>query len=212
MTTPEDFGWGAPCDTNTLTTVTSAGIRWTVRKEMAPIVVAFVQHWHESVEPLDSAQCWSFACRNIRGSTSPSFHSWGLALDLNAQKHPLGKRGTFSRDQETAIRELCQRYGFRWGGDFDDRADEMHVEVAVTPTTAAKIAATLEDNDMTPEQAQMLADIAGGMRVLTKQRNPDGSDPDPAHPSVPDLYKLVGELGRKVDSLSDEVRASRSGG
>ena len=65
----------------------------------------------------------------IRGSTdSLSNHSSGTAIDLNAIKHPLGKRNTFTDKQEIIIRQIAAKYGCKWGGDWK-RADEMHFEI-----------------------------------------------------------------------------------
>lgn len=75
---------------------------------------------------------WGWASRPIRGSEVISNHASGTAMDLNATRHPLGKRGTFTRRQVKRIHYLLSaRYlgAIRWGGDYVNRADEMHWEV-----------------------------------------------------------------------------------
>jgi hypothetical protein len=37
------------------------------------------------------------------------------------------------------IRALAKKYGLKWGGDYTNRKDEMHFEVAVTQEKAAKL-------------------------------------------------------------------------
>jgi hypothetical protein len=37
------------------------------------------------------------------------------------------------------IRALAKKYGLTWGGDYRNRKDEMHFEVAVNEAKAAKI-------------------------------------------------------------------------
>ena len=64
--------------------------------------------------------CWNV--RSIVGSSHPSLHSWGLAIDLNASEFPLGS----SKRQEPTLLHLFARRGFFYGGDFYRRPDPMH--------------------------------------------------------------------------------------
>lgn len=108
---------------------TSPSVYVPVRSEVAPLLIGFMTEFHRTVEPLRAGWCWGFAFRAIRDSFAPSRHSAGIALDFNAPRHPLGRRGTFSPRQAEQIRALCRKYGLRWGGDYRGRADEMHVEI-----------------------------------------------------------------------------------
>lgn len=92
----------------------------------------FARAFHKHVEPIRDPGCWSYASRTIRGSSSTlSNHASGTAIDLNAPRHPLGKRGTFTPAQRAQLRQLLNAAGgaIRWGGDYTGRADEMHFEV-----------------------------------------------------------------------------------
>jgi len=42
------------------------------------------------------------------------------------------------------IRALAKKYGIIWGGDYRNRKDEMHFEIALTPAKAAELIAKLE--------------------------------------------------------------------
>jgi hypothetical protein len=53
----------------------------------------------------------------------------------------LGKVGTFPNEKVPMIRALAKKYGLTWGGDYKNRKDEMHFEIALTP---AKVAALVE--------------------------------------------------------------------
>jgi hypothetical protein len=76
----------------------------------------------------------------VRGSEDKlSCHSSGTAIDINATKHALGKVGTFPNEKVPMIRALAKKYGLKWGGDYVNRKDEMHFEVAVTPAKAAEL-------------------------------------------------------------------------
>lgn len=122
-----------------------------VHEKVAPIVAALVTDLEaETGEAPVEGHCWGFAPRKIRGSaTRWSNHAWGLAIDYNAPAHPLGSRGTWQHPD--AVRRVAARYGFRWGGDYSGRADEMHFEYMGTPTQAERLVRRLdniEEDDM----------------------------------------------------------------
>jgi peptidoglycan hydrolase-like protein with peptidoglycan-binding domain len=48
--------------------------------------------------------CWGHAYREISGSTTLSNHASGIAIDINAPRHPLGASGTFSSTQVSRTR------------------------------------------------------------------------------------------------------------
>ena len=63
--------------------------------------------------------------RVIRGQTShPSTHSWGIAIDLEAEKYPLGSTRRFTDE----IVKIFKDAGFFYGGDFRSRKDPMHFQ------------------------------------------------------------------------------------
>jgi hypothetical protein len=67
-----------------------------------------------------------YARRSIRGSGShPSTHSWGIAIDLEAEKYPLGSSERFPDEVVRIFREA----GFFYGGDFLSRKDPMHFQL-----------------------------------------------------------------------------------
>lgn len=104
------------------------------RGDCAVVLLDFAAWFHKNVEPLDAGQLddWGYAERTIRGSTTTlSNHASGTAMDLNATRHPLGRVGTFTAAQASAIRRKLREYGgvIRWGGDYRQRKDEMHFEI-----------------------------------------------------------------------------------
>jgi hypothetical protein len=111
------------------------GLRLSVRKEVAPLLIGFATDYHNTVEPLRPGHTWGHAPRQIPGGSSWSFHAPGIAMDFNADWHPEYKRGTFRTDQVKTIRELLAKYSyagkslFRWGGDYRNHGDEMHFEL-----------------------------------------------------------------------------------
>ena len=67
---------------------------------------------------------YAFRCQ--RDSDIISTHTWGIAIDLNASKNPLGGAST----QDPRIVDIFKQQGFMWGGDFQHRKDPMHFQLA----------------------------------------------------------------------------------
>jgi len=68
-----------------------------------------------------------YARRSIRGQTShPSLHSWGVAIDMGASTHLLGKMAPWPQP----ILDAFAGAGFFWGGNFKSRRDCMHFQLA----------------------------------------------------------------------------------
>ncbi len=68
-----------------------------------------------------------YARRSIRGQAShPSLHSWGVAVDMGASTHPLGKMVPWPQ----GILDAFASAGFFWGGNFKSRKDCMHFQLA----------------------------------------------------------------------------------
>lgn len=117
--------------------VPGTNVKLVVRNDAAGDILLHIAAWFDkNVEDIDNGRGglddWGYAERPIRGSsTLLSNHASGTAIDLNAPRHSLGKRNTFSDKQERAIRKQLELYdgAIRWGGDYARRADEMHFEV-----------------------------------------------------------------------------------
>jgi hypothetical protein len=68
-----------------------------------------------------------YAKRAIRGSVGrASCHSWGIAIDMCASKYPLGSL----KRMPDAIIKAFRDAGFFYGGDFKNRKDPMHFQLA----------------------------------------------------------------------------------
>jgi hypothetical protein len=117
-------------------------IKLACAKAVAPLLVGFAAEFHQLIEPIDEGGLddWGYCFRQVRGdAVNLSNHSSGTAIDLNATKHPLGKVGTFPIEKVPMIRALAKKYGLIWGGDYRNRKDEMHFEIALTPAKAAAL-------------------------------------------------------------------------
>lgn len=66
-----------------------------------------------------------YAARAQRGSSKPSLHLWGAAIDLNPSTNQLGTEG----DMSPAIVRAFEDHGWTWGGRWG-RPDPMHFQFA----------------------------------------------------------------------------------
>lgn len=71
---------------------------------------------------------------NRNDASSLSFHSFGIAIDLDAAQNPNGG-GTAGNTPTTCTTnmpadfvDVWKKYGFRWGGDYRSTCDAMHFE------------------------------------------------------------------------------------
>lgn len=65
-----------------------------------------------------------FNIRKKRGAESPSLHSWGVAIDINAAWNGFGKKPTLSKDFVKCFTDA----GFDWGGSWV-KPDAMHFQL-----------------------------------------------------------------------------------
>lgn len=139
-------GWPASQDPDAIDcdwyTVPGTNVRLRLSSHAAPLLVCAARAWHRKVEPLKEGWCWSYAYRNISGTSTLSNHSSGTAIDLNAPWHPMGVPAskTLTFRQRVRARRIAKRFGLTWGGTWTTRPDAMHYEVRLTPAQAkAKI-------------------------------------------------------------------------
>lgn len=142
--TAEARGWGRGWPANNASKMVTVsrpdGVRVPVHREIAELV-AWLLEWTERLGyDLRPGWCWGYSNRPIRGTRRPSNHSWGLAGDLNAPENPMGPRTGKIRKHPKVI-DLWERFGFRWGGRYSGRADDMHMEFMGTPADAKAMTA-----------------------------------------------------------------------
>ena len=106
------------------------------RDGSAGFLLAHLALWFDNkVEVLDRGKYddWGWAARDVRGSSTPSNHSSGTAIDLNATQHPMGvpTARTFTKSEIALIHKRLDFYNdcIRWGGDYKSRPDAMHFEI-----------------------------------------------------------------------------------
>jgi hypothetical protein len=130
--------------------IPSTTLKLQCAEAVAPLLIGFAAEFHSLIEHIDggSLDDWGYCYRDVRGNVGKlSNHSSGTAIDLNATKHPLAKVGTFPNEKVPMIRALAKKYGLIWGGDYRNRKDEMHFEIALPPAKVAALIAKLEKDN-----------------------------------------------------------------
>jgi hypothetical protein len=102
----------------------------------------------------DDPGCWGYGCRGTKGSDgkltdTPSFHSWGLALDVNAPHNVFGaaRQDTQLGQPEYAwVIKLMHEYGFFWIGPAI--GDWMHFSFCGSPADADAMLAKAKKNHL----------------------------------------------------------------
>lgn len=129
---------------DTAPSATTPFITGRVRPGDVDVIFTYLgQRFNDEVEHIRKDWSWGWAKRNVRGSARViSNHASATANDFNAPAHPLGKRNTFSSKQVDRIRGILRDLEgvVRWGGDYRNRADEMHFEVIGNASAVKRVA------------------------------------------------------------------------
>lgn len=105
-----------------------SGARFSVAAEHADRFQALVNDLEAKGYPIRGDQSGGYNKRNIAGTSTPSQHSFGRAIDVNWNENARGKPGSIPED---VALELAKKHGMTWGGTWKNR-DDMHFEVADT--------------------------------------------------------------------------------
>ncbi|BBG01535.1 MULTISPECIES: M15 family metallopeptidase [Pseudonocardia] len=128
-------GWpscgGAKASGTAIVTADVSGTRFSVHKRIARLVDLLVDATERRGYLLKPGQCGGYNCRPIGGTSSPSNHSWGLAVDLNWNDNPM--RRPLTTNMPSWMPAMWNRYGFAWGGHYTGTPDAMHFEAMGTP-------------------------------------------------------------------------------
>lgn len=156
--------WGRRCEIPTAVVSTPwQGDRVRIHHLLAPLFLeACVAAFRDDHAGFAPRRIDSYACRNVRGSTSPSLHSWALAVDLFATDEGVPPPGGVWCPDDTVTpgfaRHFTQR-GFRWGRWFS-RQDWPHLEFPGPPPGPSS---TIVD----PEEARVALNQPASSIVLS---------------------------------------------
>lgn len=214
--------FGPPCDTSDMSThvvpiIGKVYFHDRVAKALAGVMQDIAAAGLASLVDMDDFG-GTYCCRTVRGSTARSPHSWGVAIDLNVT-HKLrngsevsgGDTNFHCKRSEIAqsLRKLApffRRWGFSWGGDWNDAyLDPMHFE-------ATELTVALSEGKPVPD-----AFLSACGRLGTVSGLPEGIIVQYTtgevltrsgrliddHLFVP-LRELEPALGRLVDHIADQ--------
>ena len=142
-------GWGRGWPQNNSSKMVTirakkSGVTLAVHKAVAPILQFCIDTVEErgylfDYGPKDVNDDWGYANRPIGNTSIPSNHSWGLAVDLDAQQYPQGQR---KRRPPQWVDDVFAKYRFDNGAPWSN-PDPMHYEFNGTPADARFLVASL---------------------------------------------------------------------
>jgi hypothetical protein len=205
---------------------TAAGVRFAAANaDVATIGQYLIERFHSEVEPITGGihDDWSFAVRNVRGSTTIiSNHSSATAWDLNAVRHPRRATGTFTAAEIRRLRNILADitddsgdHVIRWGGDFKTVVDAMHLEIhaggrsvhqAAEKIRAAR--AAQEDDVKDSDKADIAREV---VRLLSATANIPNQALHPGEPAAAN-FTLPGALSnveKNQDQENERTAADR---
>ncbi len=148
--------WPLPAVTGSV----KSGPVWTVLNWLA-------REYAARVEKINRGDSWGYAHRVVRGGSAWSNHASGTAVDFNASRHPMGRRGTMTAKQATACRQLERDADgvLNWG---DNIPDEMHWEIAkgISGAAVEKFATKLLQRALNARGAKLVVDGIRGDKTL----------------------------------------------
>lgn len=184
-------GWPNAQTSKMKTLVRSDGLKISFRQEMVTLFGILIDETERRGYDVKVGQTWGFANRPISGTNTPSNHSWGLAIDINAPTNPRKRPKT--TDIPTDIVDVWKKYGFRWGGDYVNAVpDTMHFEY---------MGSTADASVHTAQAARELKGIDPGVV------GPGQPAPSTAWPGV--FFKLTDPhmKGRNVENIQHRINA-----
>jgi len=97
---------------------------------------------------------WGYSNRAVSGTNTPSGHSMGLSVDMNAPNNPYSTN--FQSDMPPAMVADLESLGLYWGGRYTGKADAMHYGFCRAPGTLpqyiAKARALLGSSPTPPDK------------------------------------------------------------
>lgn len=153
-------GWPTGVKTSDLATVIAdrSGTRVTVQARLAVLVDYLVDETEAGGYLLDQSQTGGYVNRSIAGTSTPSNHSRGTAIDLNWRENPFTSNPHAKHSIPMWVVELWESRGFQWGGRWSGKKDFMHMELLGTPDDAARRSVSLEGDTLSQAEVNQIID------------------------------------------------------
>lgn len=182
---PSTKGWGPGWpDCQTDKRIQHPVFQGGIREEIFELVGLLVVHLEDRGYRFHDGWSWGWGCRATDKDAdpgdpdaTPSFHSWGLALDFNAPENPFSKSAADTaklNNEDKWVVGVMAEYGFFWLGP--PIGDWMHFSFCGSPADArAMTEKARRELDMTDEEREMLRDafaIYKGIEDFIEDRTP----------------------------------------
>jgi hypothetical protein len=196
---PSTKGWGSGWPNCQAAAREGTSIFWPgVHRDIGELVGLLVEEMRRRGFRFMDPGCWGFGCRGTKASSgsgtgTPSFHSWGLGIDINAPENVFGSAESQSKiaTRDRWVVPLMASYGFFWLGP--PIRDWMHFSFCGSPQDAADMTAKARrelGDEMTDAEKQQLARavaVANGVADFFANKEP----PADAHPDRKRTYNSL---------------------
>ncbi len=122
----------SPCDDTQMQKIQLFGLNFTVHASVVESLKRIDAKWkHEGgnefyripASSTSAAAMGGYACRSAKGSKFISWHSYGLAIDINPKENPFNSNKT---NMPAKFIQMWKEEGWGWGGDWNKNKDPMH--------------------------------------------------------------------------------------
>jgi hypothetical protein len=180
------------------TITTTGGLTADVNSNYAGNFQGFTNELSASGYKINSIGGYNY--RNINGTNKLSNHAFGDAIDINPGENPVTYGSTVT-NMPSNVSEMAGKYGLEWGGDWNNKKDPMHFEVAkgaqpmqldkmnqsvnkLSSATASAATDVGKLGDTSLDAGKSLMDSFGGANsALTKIPTPSAAGMFPAAPA-----------------------------
>ncbi len=119
------------CDTSQLTRTSFLGHSIQIHRSLVPSLQRIDSAWRSrgGTSAYRVYSLGGYSCRTVAGSNKQSYHSFGLAIDVNAATNP-HLQSTCRTDMPSWFRDLFLKEGWGWGCNWRSSKDAMHFSKA----------------------------------------------------------------------------------
>ena len=190
--TPQSAPNIAPNGLRLTTLKTSKGLSYQVNADYAGNFSGFVGELEARGYNIHSIG--GYNVRNIAGTSSPSYHSWGDAIDINPGQNPVSVSPTVITDFPPDINSLAHKHGLGWGGSWHGKKkDTMHFCIATSEGGSVPISKGSQGGVTGPAGATPSGSVTPGT-------------PNPSGGNSSKYIKPVVEYNKRSDENPDSPR------
>lgn len=161
-------------------------IRVSVRHEVAQMV-AYLLEATDKIYNVNQSDTGGYNCRPIAGTSTPSNHSWGLAIDINWNENP--RTAPLHSVIPPVVVAMWNDCGWFWGGFYaHSTPDAMHFEYVGKPSEVAGHTARALEHLGGTAPVPTPVPVPGGTYVVTLGKN---VKPGLADPTTVDLQRAL---------------------